>query len=173
MTFFEQIETLADLANVEDAFDAEIARYEARIADAQERIGNPEKISISQLDINDGGLRYYPRWGALAQVIDDIGFAQPAIQAEATANMRDISFERLMEFDGDILITGQAWRFGQDIAALTDRHDTVAPFWRDLPGVEAGNHYWYYRDLWNGNTFVSLHAVIDGLELLTAGRDFD
>lgn len=86
--------------------------------------------------------------------------------------MNGVSFEFLPEFDGDVVITSTAPRFGQTVAMLTELHDAQAPFWRELPGVAAGNHYFYERDVWIGNTFKSLDAAIDRLELLTAGRTF-
>ena len=162
---------VADAAGRSDRYDARLADYRARIEDAKARIGDPASITVSRFDIAVDGLWYYPYWGALDQVIADIGFARPALQAEATDELNAISVERIEDFDGDILLSSYAPHFAQDIDDLEALYDRVAPFWRDLPGVQAGGHYWYPRDIWNGRSFASLFAAIDGLVLLTAGRD--
>ena len=161
LPFLDNLAFLADAAGMSGDFGAELSRYQARIAEAQEVIGDP------------GGLWYYPGWGAVAQVIDDIGFDLPDVQAEASENMNGVSVERIAEWDGDILIASRAPRFGQTIEMLTAQWDGVAPFWRDLPGIADGNLYWYERDILVGYTFESLDRSIDFLTALTAGRDFD
>ncbi len=169
LDFFGNLEFLADAAGVADDFEAERARYEARISEARDIIGNPGDITVSRFDIWEDGLWYYPGWGAIAQVIEDIGFAKPSVQADATDNMNGISVERMAEFDGDVLVASHAPRFGQTIPRLTTLWDETAPFWRSLDGEV----YWYERDILVGYTFASLDRSIDFLTALTAGRDFD
>lgn len=173
MPLTEHLGWLADAAGMSDSYDGDLARYRARIAEAQEVIGSPEEITVSRFDMWDDGLWFYPNWGAVDQVIDDIGFSRPANQAEAEEGISGLSFERIAEFDGDILISSRAPRFGQTIVMLTEQWDNVAPFWRDLSGVQAGNHFWYERDVWVGHAFASLDRVIDGMILITAGRGLD
>lgn len=170
--FLDHLAFLADAAGVQGTYDDKIAAYEAQIAEARANIAAPEDIVISRFDVGEDGLWYYPNWGGLDQVITDIGFTRPTIQADARDSMNGVSFEFLPEFDGDVLITSTAPRFGQTVAMLTELQDSQAPFWRELPGVAAGNHDFYGRDVCIGNTFKSLDAAIDGLELLTAGRTF-
>lgn len=169
LDFFGNLEFLADAAGVAGDFATERARYDARIAKARAVIGDPGAITVSRFDIWEDGLWYYPGWGAIAQVIADIGFDTPAIQAEAAENMNGVSVERMAEFDGDILIASRAPRFGQTIPMLTALWDETAPFWRDL----GGELYWYERDILVGYTFASLDRSIDFLTALTAGRDID
>jgi iron complex transport system substrate-binding protein len=154
-----------------DTFDAELARYEARIAAAREVIRDPGAITVSRFDLWEDGLWYYPNWGAIDQVIDDLGFARPPVQAEATESMNGISVERIQEFDGDVLIASRATRFGQTIPMLEEQWDSVAPFWRQLEGVRSNNLFWYERDILVGYTFESLDRSIDFLTAITAGRD--
>ncbi|WP_175497605.1 ABC transporter substrate-binding protein [Roseivivax halotolerans] len=173
MPFLEHLEWLADAANMSDTFDTELARYESRIAEAREVIGTPSEITLSRFDLWDDGLWYYPNWGAIDQVINDIGFAKPTIQTEATEGLSGVSVERIQEFDGDVLISSRAPRFGQTIPMLKEQWDSVAPFWRNLDGVETGNHFWYERDILVGYTFESLDRSIDFLTAITAGRGFE
>ena len=173
MPLFDHIGWLADAVGMSAAFKAELARYRMRIETAKQRIGNPGGIVLSRFDMWEDGLWYYPNWGAIDQVIGDIGFAKPAVQAEASEGMNGVSFERIQEFDGDVIIASLAPRFGQTIPMLTGQWDSAAPFWRGLEGVSSGNLFWYERDLLTGYTFVSLDRSIDFLTTLTAGRAFD
>jgi len=170
LPYLEHLAFLADAAGMSDSYEARVERYAARIEAAREVIGDASAITISRFDMWDDGLWFYPNWGAVDQVINDIGFSRPAIQAEATENITGLSVERLPAFDGDILIASRMPRFGQTIEMLTEQWDGVAPFWRDLEGVASGNLYWYERDVWVGYSFASLDKVIDGLTLITAGR---
>lgn len=170
LQFLDHLALLADAAGMSGVYEQRLAAYRGKIEKVRAAIGDPAAITVSRFDMAEGGLWFYPNWGALDQVIDDIGFSRPAIQAEATTNFAEMSFEFLPEFDGDILIASQAPRFGQTVEALTAQWDGFAPFWRDLSAVRAGNLYWYERDVWVGYTFKSLETVADGLLLLTVGR---
>ena len=173
MALFDHIGWLADAVGMSADFEAELARYRARIETAKRRIGNPGRIVVSRFDMLEDGLWYYPNWGAVDQVIGDIGFTRPAVQAEASESMQGISLERIQEFDGDVIMASFAPRFGETIPILTEQWDRVAPFWRGLKGVSSGNVFWYERDLLVGYTFASLDRSIDFLTTLTAGRAFD
>lgn len=173
MPFLEHIQWLAKAVGMEETYDTRLARYDSRIAHAKSVIGSAENIIVSRLDIWEDGLWYYPNWGAIDQVINDIGFDKPDIQAEATQSMNGISVERLLEFDGDLILSSTAPRFGQTISLLEEQWDDIAPFWKQLSGVQRGNLFWYERDILVGYTFSSLHRSIDYLTALTAGRHFD
>lgn len=170
LPFLEHLEILAEVAGLEGVYEQRLASYRAKIERIRAQLGDPSAITVSRFDIAEGGLWFYPNWGAVDQVINDVGFSRPAIQAEATESSTEISFELLPEFDGDILISSYAPRFDQTIESFTAQWDQIAPFWRNLEGVKAGNHYWYERDVWVGYTFKSLETAADGLLLLTQGR---
>ncbi|MEM7709424.1 MAG: ABC transporter substrate-binding protein [Pseudomonadota bacterium] len=174
LPYLDHMEFLADAAGLADTFDERIAAYRARIERTKTVIGDPSEITVSRLDVEDAGLWYYPNWGAVDQVITDIGFTKPALQAEATGDgFNGLSVERIMEFDGDVIITSTAPRWGQTIEMKIDQFDTVAPFWNQLGGVQSGNLFWYERDILVGYTFESLDRSIEFLTAITAGRQFD
>lgn len=173
LPYLDHLAFLAEAAGSSGSYEARLDRYRARVEEARAVIGDPSAITLSRFDLWEDGLWFYPNWGAVDQVIDDLGFDRPAIQAEAEEGINGLSVERLPEFDGDVLIASRAPRFGQTIPMLTEQWDGVAPFWRDLSAVEAGELYWYERDVWVGYAFASLDAVLDGLTLITAGREFD
>lgn len=169
LPFLDHLALLADATGLSGVYEQRLAAYRAKIDRIKAQLGDPSAITVSRFDMAEGGLWYYPNWGAVDQVISDIGFTRPAVQQESESRS-EISFELLPEFDGDILISSYAPRFGQTIPYFTAQWDELAPFWRNLEGVKAGNHYWYERDVWVGYTFKSLETAADGLLLLTQGR---
>ncbi|MEL6576362.1 MAG: ABC transporter substrate-binding protein [Pseudomonadota bacterium] len=172
--YLDLLGMLADAANLTGSYERELAEYRARIEELREIVGDPSSITVSRMDIDADGIWYYPNWGAVDQVIDDAGFSRPEIQAAATSDITGMSIENVMAFDGDVLLVSYAPRFGQTISDLTSGWMSVGnDLWRTLPVVQDGNLYWYERDIWTGQTFASLHAAIDGLTLLTAGRSFE
>lgn len=171
--FLQHLEMLADAAGLTGTYESRLAAYREKIERAKARIGDASRIVVSRFDFAENGLWFYPNWGAVDQVINDIGFGRPAIQANAAEDMVEVSFERIREFDGDILISSRALAWGQTADVLEGQLDKVLPIWRRLEGVESGNHFWYDRDVWVGYTFKSLDIVTDALTLLAADRFSD
>ncbi len=171
LPFLDHLALVADAAGLGGAYDDRLAAYQAKVAQIRATLGDPSRITVSYLDIWEGGVWHYINWGARDQVTADLGLARPAVvRAQVADDPTDFSVELLPEFDGDLVLSSTADRFGQTAEALSAQWDATAPFWRELRGVEAGNHYWYPRDLWVGYTFASLNHVTDSLALLTVGR---
>ena len=166
----EYMQLLATAAGRMDEFDKRWAKYRSDVEEARTLIGSPETIVVSMLDANTDGLWYFPGWGALDVVIDDVGFGRPALQEKASRYLTGISLERIEELDGNVLITGYRLDAGQSVAQITTWLDSGGGLWRKLPGGIAGQHFWYDRNLWNGRSFASLEASLSGLLLLTAGK---
>ena len=174
LPYLDHLAFVADAAGVSGTYDARLAAYEARIAAIRATLGDPSAITVSYLDLAQDGVWHHVNWGARDQVTADLGFSRPAVvRDQAADDPTDYSFERLPEFDGDLVLSSAADRFGQTVEALSAEWDGYAPFWRDLPAVRDGRHHWYPRDLWVGYSFASLDLVAEGLALLTVGRDLD
>lgn len=172
----DYLATLADLAGLTESYAERRAAYEAPVDQVRALIGDPSAITVSQLDMYDQGAWYEPNRGGLDQVITDLGFARPALIAEALETREGfdpLSFELIGDLGGDIVISTYAGSFGQRPETFEAEWDEFAPFWRDLPGVASGNHYWVERDFLNGRTFSALDEVLDTFQLLTVGREFD
>lgn len=169
LPFLEHLEFVADAAGMADVYAERLATYRDKIAELEAIVGNPAEISVSRFDLYEGGIWYYPNWGAVDQVLNDAGFAKPDILASLTENA-EFSFEVIDQFDADLVISSHARHFGQTVNQLSTEWDTFAPFWRNLSAVREGNHFWYPRDEWVGYTFASLHQVADAMLLMTTGR---
>lgn len=168
LPFLEHLAFVADAAGMAEVYAEREAAYRERIEEIRAMLGDTSGITVSRLDMADGELWFYPNWGAVDQVIDDLGFARPEPQTQGP--QESFSLELLGEFDGDLILSSYAPRFGQTVETLQADWDGFAPRWRDLAGVADGGHHWYPRDAWTGYTFHSLDEVADGLLLLTLGR---
>ncbi|MEO0562981.1 MAG: ABC transporter substrate-binding protein, partial [Chloroflexota bacterium] len=115
---FEHMERLADASNRLGVYNEKLADYEVRIEEMRALINDPASITISRMDINADGLWYSSGLGALDQVIDDIGFSRPEFQANTEGDVRGLSIEEMPLFDGDIILSSYAPRFGQTIENL-------------------------------------------------------
>ncbi len=174
LPYLDHLAMVADAAGVSGTYDSRLAAYQDRVATIREALGDPSVISISYFDLWEESIWHYVNWGARDQVTADIGFSRPAIVSNQTADdPTDYSFERLPEFEADVVLSSTANRFGQSVEFLTTQWDAYAPFWRSLPAVQEDRHYWYARDLWVGYTFTSLHHVAESLAMLTLGRELD
>lgn len=161
---------VADAAGVEEAFDARAARYRERVEQVRSLLGDPSRITVGRFGVDAGGPYFYPDWGAFEQAIRDVGFASPPLYADLGEG-GTISWERLPEFDADLLFTGYSTRLAEEtVAASVARMDEQAAFWRGLPAVVRGDHFWYPYDLWVTPSFSALHAALDGLLLGVQGR---
>lgn len=167
--YFKHLETIADAAGMSNTYQDRLNDYETKIEKIRNQIKDPLKISISRFNMFQNTLGYSPNWGAMDQVISDIGFSRPKFQSEATKTVL-LSLEEINSFDADIILVSYAPRFGQTIEAYKNYWDNAIPFWRNLQGVQSGNLYWYERDIWAGYTFKSLDIVAESLLLLSAGR---
>ena len=170
--FFDHMAWLAEAAGRRESFEQRQVRYRSRLNQSIGQIGDRSRISLSILDMRSDGLRYFKQ-GALHQVIRDLQFDRPAIQAEANSPLTVISFERIDTFEADVIVSPYAPRWGQTIEAVEKQWDEIAPFWRRLQGVSSGNHHWYVRDVLQGFTFESLNRSLDFLVSITGGRDLE
>lgn len=174
--FLDYVKWLADAAGVSGTYADRLAAYQARVEEVSAKIEDPASITVSQLEIWETGTWYDPNFGALDQVITDLGLGRPAVLAEAleTGVSHDgRSAELITDLDGDIILSSYAGAFGQSPAEFEAAWDEAVPFWRELSGVASGNHHWFERDLWNGRTFTSLNASLDGLEAILLDPNLD
>ncbi|MEL6576359.1 MAG: ABC transporter substrate-binding protein [Pseudomonadota bacterium] len=165
---------IADAVGAQDTHDTLITAYQSRVAAVRAQLPAPEEIVVSRLDINDNGLRFFPNFGTQDQVINDLGFSRPPMQRDATTDIRGVSIERIAEFDGDIILSGYAPRFGQTVDMI--RSGWMADgeaLWTQLEGVRAGNHYWYEGDTWNAIGYHFLTEVLTSLATITVGQTFE
>jgi iron complex transport system substrate-binding protein len=147
--------------------EAEAARlktdYEARVTALRQKLGDPSKVVVSLMQLNDKGPFVDGSGGAPLTVMRDIGVAVPTAQLKAIQeNTRlQYSLESLPELDADVILT-PIWRQDGHEAVVTKTQ--ASPLWATLNAVQQGQAANVDGELFFGNAYQALFAVLEGLE---------
>ncbi len=164
---------LADAAGRLEAFKARRARYEARVEALRTWIGDPGRISIAMIQAWDGQLRVYRNYGAFAQVVEDVGFAEPPLVAELPRDGATLSAELLPQIDADFVFDTFEPNFGDTPQGARARMDGVLPGWcRRLFACWHGQYILLPRTRVASNAFAAYDFVIGQLVTHIAGREY-
>lgn len=166
------IRDLADAAGVLDEYNNRLARYQDRLAEARAIIPEAFDIQVSVIQAYDGALSVYESYGALGQVISDIGFKQPEAVA-AIDGYADFSAESLPQFDGDFVFDTYRISAGDMPQNARERMAEVLPGWCEILHACRNNQYIALpRTFVYSSSFASLELNIQLLTTHIGGRDF-
>lgn len=161
----------ADLLNAEAELNELRSAYEARVAEVRALLPeSPDEITISVIQMQDDNqINTFGRgWFAFGEVFEDIGFTsypenQAGGPAVETCCLDSQSLETLPEFDGDII-------FYYVAGPNNDYSDH--PLFQQLKAVQAGQAFEWDDDWW-GNSYDTLHEVLDDLETWFSSTEID
>jgi len=105
--FFGSMQAVADAAGVLPEYDRLYARYQAQVAEFKRLVPNPSQISVAILQPwpEDGYIAANREYYAMSQLLDDVGFAKPAVIAGIDDTSLDLSPELLPEVDADFIVS--------------------------------------------------------------------
>ncbi|MFC3852262.1 ABC transporter substrate-binding protein [Salinispirillum marinum] len=162
---------VADVSGRMDVYEARLARYQDRLAEARKAIPDASNISISVINSRDGVLNYWASYGALTQVMDDIGFARPAINAQVSDGNMEVSQERLQDVDADYIIDTFGISWGETPQDARNRMAEVLPNWCSvLEACQNGRYLVFPRTFAFSTSFASLELMTQMLVSHVAGR---
>lgn len=168
LDFMRQV---ADAANRLEVYDARLARYQARLAEARNAVPEAESIRVSVINSWDGTLNYWSDYGSLTQVMDDIGFARPAINQQVDDGRMEISAERLQDIDADYIIDTFGISWGETPQDARARMSLVLPNWCSvLTACQNGQYIVLPRTYAFSSSFASLEMMTQILVSHVAGR---
>lgn len=158
---------LAPLGDHEETIGADLAAYDARLADIRDRV--PEDRTLSVLRITSWDLQVYmdgPVTYAPFEVLRQAGVRRSAYETteDPALSMKRPDLEQLAALDGDVLfyIVG-----GTNDSDSDGRHEEVTghPLWQRLPAVETGHVHRVDHAHWmEFSGLASAHAVLDDIE---------
>ena len=170
LDFMRQI---ADAAGVLDEYEARLARYQARIAEARNIIPSASDIRIPIVLSFDGKVLGWEQYGALTQVMDDIGFARPEVTRNLDGDYAEFSAESLPKLDGDFIIDTYRVSIGDTPAQARERMAEVLPQWCQVLHACRNNQYLIFpRTFVSATSFASLEMATQLLVTHIGGRDF-
>ncbi|MCW5715766.1 MAG: ABC transporter substrate-binding protein [Bauldia sp.] len=169
-TSLERYRRVADWAGrleqfnaLEAAFADRLARYRTIV---EATLGDPARVVVSHIDNHGVGtyqvLRHYDM---LTEMIDALGFAYPAIVAEATGPSVAMSAELLPQLQTDFLISTFRSASENDYPdAIRARFDETLPGWQEfVHAAKYGQHIFIDREQMRTATFASARYVLDFL----------
>lgn len=166
------IHDIADAGGVLDEYNQRLARYQARLAEAKSIMPNAGDIQVSVIQAYDGQLSVYESYGALGQVIQDIGFKQPAAVSDIEGSA-SFSAESLPLFDGDFVFDTYRISAGDFPQDARDRMAEVLPGWCDVLHACRNNQYVALpRTFVYSSSFASLEMNVQFLVTHIGGREF-
>ncbi|MCV6824555.1 MULTISPECIES: ABC transporter substrate-binding protein [Halocynthiibacter] len=137
----------AEALGLEEEGAAQIAEYDAAVADLQDKLGDKLNEEVSVIRFLAGQIRIYQLDSFSGVLLKDVGFARPEIQ-----NVDDFAIrtgkEAIPDMDGDRIFyftydngNGEGRSAAQD--ALND------PLWQSLSAVKEGKVYEVSDAIWN------------------------
>ncbi|WP_439628850.1 iron-siderophore ABC transporter substrate-binding protein [Shinella sp.] len=161
-----QVRLLADIVGRSEAAEADLAAYEARLADIRKRV--PDK-RVSMVRLSPFGFNVYldgPAAYAPYAVLHEAGVRRTDYETTTDDTVvKRPDWEELGQLSGDILlyVAVGGYDTAPDDALVADV--TANPFWQMLPAVQAGRAHRVGRAAWNGfHGVASAHQVLDDIE---------
>lgn len=175
--FFGSMQEVAGLAGVSAEYDRQFARYQGQIAEFERLVPNAADISVAILQPwpEDGYIAASRHYYALSQVIDDVGFARPALIADLDDDSLDMSPEFLPEVDADFIFSSYEGLYPDQRSPdeIRAAFEQVVPGYCDVLHACRNNQMVFiHRTPIYSSSFRSLTTAYQQLLTHIAGRSF-
>jgi len=163
----------AHVLNKDDEAKAFLDRYEARAAEARERLKDHQGETFSIVRWNPKGPSYMFKDAFSSTVVEDVGLVRPAHQQDpGHTHSMALSLESLELLDADWLVIGTLATSGEAVEALSQAEET--PAFRQLSSIEAKRFATVDGSLWTslGGPMAALQ-VIEDVESIVGKTDVE
>ncbi len=172
----ETMRTLADVTGKSGSFDARHQRYLANIERTRQYIDTPEDISVTLTFVFPAGeeLWVYSRYGglgAIAQVVGDIGFKQPAA-VDALDGEVSFSAELIQQLDADFIFGFYRQQPDATPATIRAAYEKFAPGWCQALAACRNGQFILLPGPTFGPTMTGLELALELIETHIAARPF-
>lgn len=150
----------ADTLNHLEEAEQVLARYEERVAELQEQLGD-DPPSVALLRVSIDAVWDYSAVGFVARIFQDLGLPAWAEGGD------DFSLERVGEIDADVIYLYGSENDPAELQAEMDEI-TSSPVWQSVPAVQAGNSH-AMESYWFGFGPTEAMLVLDDLERTLLG----
>jgi iron complex transport system substrate-binding protein len=137
------------------------AAYRERIAQLQQRLEQPDQISVSVVRFLEGQVRQYQRGSFIGTILTDVGVARPEQQSKTDETWTELNRELIPDVDADVMFVTT---FG--LADETPLQEFQSdPLWAQLNVVQQDRVYTVSDDHWMlGLGYLAADRVLDDLE---------
>lgn len=171
----ETLRTLADVSGRAGNFDARYQRYLANIERTKAYIGDTSAISAAMTFMFPAGEElwvYRANLGAIAQVLSDLGFSQPAAVAALEATQASWSAELIQDLDADFVFGFYRQQPDATPEAVRAAYEKFAPGWCQALTACQNGQFVLLPGPTFGSTMAGLDLALDLVETHVAGRAF-
>ena len=161
----------AHVLNKDAEAKAFLDRYEARVAEARERLKDHQGETFSIVRWNPKGPSYMFKDAFSSTVVEDVGLVRPAHQQDpGHTHSMALSLESLELLDADWLVIGTLATSGEAVEALRQAEET--PAFRQLSAIQAKRFAAVDGSLWTslGGPMAALQ-VIEDVESIVSKTD--
>lgn len=162
----EHMDMLAGLVGATSRHASLRAEYDRRIAALRDAIGDPSRVSVMHIQVQEGGF-WVPARSPIDDVINDVGFARPEAWTAMDGDDLTLGIEALPRFDADVLIDTYEPLYGTREAT---RHIRDTALWQNLFAVRNDQFIYAERSRWMALSYASLFDILAGLEAHLADR---
>lgn len=150
----------AHILNKDAEAKAFLDRYEARAAEARERLKDHQGETFSIVRWNPKGPSYMFKDAFSSTVVEDVGLVRPAHQQDpGHTHSMALSLESLELLDADWLVIGTLATSGEAVEALSQAEET--PAFRQLSSIQAKRF-----DAVDGSLWTSLGGPMAALQVI-------
>jgi iron complex transport system substrate-binding protein len=173
----ETMRAFADITGQTGNFEARLQRYEDNVARTREYLENPEDISVSMTFVFPEGAEMWVyknagNLGAIAQVVRDLGFKEPAAIAALPANETNYSAELIQDLDADFIFGFYRQQPDATPASIRAAYEKFAPGWCQALTACQNGQFILLPGPTFGPTMAGLDLALELIESSIAARPF-
>ena len=171
----DTLRTLADVSGKAGNFEARYQRYLGNVERLKSFIEDPTTISATMTFMFPAGEElwvYRSGLGAIAQVLADVGFAQPAVVAALPESQASWSAELSQDLDADVIFGFYRQQPDATPEAVFAAYEKFAPGWCQALTACQNGQFLLLPGPTFGSTMAGLDLALELVENAVAGRAF-
>jgi iron complex transport system substrate-binding protein len=173
----ETMRTFADITGKTGDFEARLKRYQDNVARTRTFLEAPEDISVAMTFVFPEGAemwvyKHTGNLGAIAQVVRDLGFKEPAAVAALADNETNFSAELIQDLDADFIFGFYRQQPDATPASINAAYETFAPGWCQALTACQNGQFILLPGPTFGPTMTGLEMALELIESNVAARPF-
>ncbi|MFJ7728411.1 ABC transporter substrate-binding protein [Neobacillus sp. NPDC097160] len=160
----ENFNLYAKSLNKVDKGNEVIQKYDARITDIKEKLGDKKNMKVSMVRFMAGEVRIYHKDTFSGVILNDLGFARPESQNVDDFAERNVTKERIPAMDGDILFYF-TYDTGDGKGSELEKEWINDPLFKNLEVAKNGEVHKVNDTIWNtAGGVLAANLMLDDIE---------
>jgi len=160
----ENFNLYAKALNKVDQGNEVIQKYESRITDIKEKLGDKKNLKVSMVRFMAGEVRIYHKDTFSGVILNDLGFARPESQNVDDFAERNVTKERIPAMDGDILFYF-TYETGDGKGSGLEKEWIADPLFKNLEVAKKGEVHKVNDTIWNtAGGVLAANLMLDDIE---------